>query len=1196
MIKRYLILTLTLCLFGGIHSNAQTWTQVGADIDGEAVDDWSGNSVSLSSDGSTVAIGAWHNDGNGSNAGHVRIYKNTNGTWTQVGADIDGEAASDFSGVSVSLSSDGSTVAIGAYRNDGNGSIAGHVRIYKNINGNWTQVGADIDGEAAGDQSGQSVSLSSDGSTVAIGASWNSGNGSSSGHVRVYKNISSTWTQVGADIDGEAFYDQSGNSVSLSSDGSTVAIGAWLNDGNAPMAGHVRIYENISGTWTQVGSDIDGEALGDQSGVSVSLSSAGSTVAIGAWNNDGNGSGSGHVRVYNNVNGTWTQVGADIDGEAAGDRSGESVSLSSDGNTVAIGAYSNNGNGSDAGHVRIYKNTNGTWTQQGADIDGEYAGDESGSSVSLSSDGSTVAIGAPWNTGNGSNAGHVRIYRIAYTITDTITSCGPYTWIDGVTYTSSNYTATDTLVSASGFDSIVSLHLTINSSNTGIDVITACDSYTWIDGNTYTANNNTATYTLTNAAGCDSVVTLDLTINSSNSGTDVITACDSYTWIDGNTYTASNTTATHTLTNAAGCDSIVTLNLTINSSNTGTDVITACDSYTWIDGNTYTTSNNTATYTLTNAAGCDSVVSLDLNLNLTINSSNTGTDVITACDSHTWIDGNTYTASNNTATYTLTNVAGCDSVVTLDLTINSSNTGTDVITACDAYTWIDGNTYTASNNTATYTLTNTAGCDSLAMLDLTINKNPDYIGADTINVCQESNSIYFTPEFVHCDGCAISFPNAASGLDSVALTIAKDTLYTFSYQNNKGCSGQQSIWFDYHLTPTIAALNSSLTICNEDTINIGYQTNGTINWISHAYQGTTVDVSPSLTTTYYANASSLAGCVSEMDSITVSVNQLPVISLQDSNYVCLGLTEDLIPQITGNGGYQFSWSSGETTKDITITDTTAPYTLTVTDINGCIETHTVYNNLIDYTIDAGLNDSICYGETYGFIPYQGTYASVEWSIQDSAISSVLNHSVSPLLTTWYTLTTTNDSGCVKIDSVKIFVDSLSQLNYSIHGLEDLKIGDTLSFKNLNIEPFHTYFWMIDGSLISTQSDSTFWVPAFDAQYSVSLKGRNRLLCPVTLDSTFTVREIQPKDFERILYPNPTFGKFSYNFYSEIPQEVVVSIINEGGRTITSEQRAVEKGMNTFAFDLTDAAAGRYYIVIESESGTQNTIRPWVIKV
>ena len=109
---------------------------------------------------------------------------------------------------------------------------------------------------------------------------------------------------------------------------------------------------------------------------------------------------------------TWTQQGTDIDGEAAGDFSGASVSLSSDGSTVAIGAPSNDGNGYRSGHVRIYKNINGTWTQQGSDIDGEAAGDQSGWSVSLSSDGSTVAIGAPSNDGNGIGAGHVRVYSL----------------------------------------------------------------------------------------------------------------------------------------------------------------------------------------------------------------------------------------------------------------------------------------------------------------------------------------------------------------------------------------------------------------------------------------------------------------------------------------------------------------------------------------------------------------------------------------------------------------------------------------------------------------------------------------------------------------------------------------------------------------------------------------------------------------
>ena len=262
----------------------------------------------------------------------------------------------------------------------------------------------------------------------------------------------------------------------------------------------------------------------------------------------------------------------------------------------------------------------------------------------------------------------------------------------------------------------------IGPNNSGTDTRTECDSYTWINGITYTSNNNSATHTVTNSVGCDSVVTLNLTIIFSTTGTDQQTACDTYTWIDGITYTANNNSATHTLTNSAGCDSVATLDLTINNSSTGIDPQISCISYTWIDGITYTASNNTATHTLTNSLGCDSVVTL----NLTINSNNTGTDIQTACDSYTWIDGITYTANNNSATHTLTNSFGCDSVVTLNLTINSNNTGIDLQTACDSYTWIDGNTYIVNNNTATHTLTNTAGCDSVVTLDLTISAPDDF--------------------------------------------------------------------------------------------------------------------------------------------------------------------------------------------------------------------------------------------------------------------------------------------------------------------------------------------------------------------------------------------------------------------------------------------------------------------------------------
>lgn len=196
---------------------------------------------------------------------------------------------------------------------------------------------------------------------------------------------------------------------------------------------------------------------------------------------------------------------------------------------------------------------------------------------------------------------------------------------------------------------------------------------------------------------------------------DTVSACDSYTWANGITYTT-NTTAIDTFSNVAGCDSIVTLNLTLSSSSTSTDIISACGSYLWIDGNNYSSSNNTATYTLPNANGCDSVITLDL----TILPTSTYTDVINTCDSLTWINGITYTSSNSTATDTLTNSAGCDSIVYLDLTIGQTTYGTDSLRACNSYTWIDGITYTSSNNSATYTLTNGSGCDSIIALNLTI--------------------------------------------------------------------------------------------------------------------------------------------------------------------------------------------------------------------------------------------------------------------------------------------------------------------------------------------------------------------------------------------------------------------------------------------------------------------------------------------
>lgn len=157
---------------------------------------------------------------------------------------------------------------------------------------------------------------------------------------------------------------------------------------------------------------------------------------------------------------------------------------------------------------------------------------------------------------------------------------------------------------------------TMFNSSTSTTTVSACNSYTWIDGNTYSASNNTATWTLPNSNGCDSIVSLDLSINYSSTGTDAHIACDSFTWIDGNTYTGSNNTATWSIPNSVGCDSTIALNLTINNSTVSSITENVLDSYTAPSGATYT-SSGIYFDTIPNNVGCDSILTINLTLGFT---------------------------------------------------------------------------------------------------------------------------------------------------------------------------------------------------------------------------------------------------------------------------------------------------------------------------------------------------------------------------------------------------------------------------------------------------------------------------------------------------------------------------------------------------------------------------------------------------
>lgn len=292
-----------------------------------------------------------------------------------------------------------------------------------------------------------------------------------------------------------------------------------------------------------------------------------------------------------------------------------------------------------------------------------------------------------------------------------ITTCDSYTWF-GQVYSSSGY-YTQQFTNVYGCDSIITLCLTLNTPTSSTISISACDSYVFNGNQIFVSGQYIDT--IPNTVGCDSIITLNLTILNSTVSVSSISVCGSYFWPQSNqTYSLSGQYI-DSIPNAAGCDSIIILNLTILQSSNDNVNVSSCYSYTWpINNQIYTTSGQYID-TILNAAGCDSIITL----NLTILSSY-NTDVLTACDSFTWIDGITYTSSTNTPTWTLTNASGCDSIVNLNLTIFYSNTGIDIQTACDSFTWpINNQTYTTSGQYMD-TIPNAAGCDSVITLDLTI--------------------------------------------------------------------------------------------------------------------------------------------------------------------------------------------------------------------------------------------------------------------------------------------------------------------------------------------------------------------------------------------------------------------------------------------------------------------------------------------
>ncbi len=444
-----ILLSITLVL-SFMSINAQNWIQLGNGIAPEESGDRWGHSATTSADGNTVACSAhWNGVGD---EGHVRVFEWNGSAWVQKGGEINGEGGGDNSGQGqgVSLSDDGNVVAIGSRWNDNfNGSNSGHVRVYEWDGLAWVQKGGDIDGEDANNWSGRSISINSNGNVLAIGAS--GGNGST-GQVRIYEWNGIAWVQRGVDIHGSNVNDGFGYSVGIDSAGVSCVIGANYN---LMQSGQVRVYDWDGFTWIQKGVDIQGENVNDESGQSVSINATGDVIAVGAAKNDGNGAEAGQVRVFEWDGLAWVQRGIDIDGVTAGDYFGYSISLSSDGNKLAAGTYNLS-----SGYVQVFDWSGTAWIQSGMNLTGG-GGNYFGWSVSLNSLGTRLAVGSPVNNGE------LKIFSIGSACT-TIQSINNINICNGNSYYAEGANQTvsgiyyDTLPAITGCDSVITTNLVVS--------------------------------------------------------------------------------------------------------------------------------------------------------------------------------------------------------------------------------------------------------------------------------------------------------------------------------------------------------------------------------------------------------------------------------------------------------------------------------------------------------------------------------------------------------------------------------------------------------------------------------------------------------------------------------------------------------------------------------------------------------------
>jgi hypothetical protein len=400
----FLLLLLFLAL--RTFSSGQSFVQIGLSIDGIQTNEQCGTSVAMNSSGDIVIVGSpQYSVETTTKCGRARIFQLVNGNWVEMNASIIGTGHNDHLGGAVAINGDGTIVAVGAAFRSGDVTFSSYVNVYKyhqNTNA-WQQMTGIAVPAGTFHTFGTSVSLNEEGDVLAVGAPGWMNLYSYSGKVVTYKWNESTgqWSAIDDIILGVAALEFFGYSVSLNNTGNMLAVGAPQFDVSSGYLknGLVRVYEFANDKWQQKNNDIPGPEGGSEFGYDVAFNGAGNRLIVGAPKCDGHGKS----YIYPIGNTYWNTI--IIDGINVGDRFGCSVDINDQGQRVFVGAFASSGSGAASGSVEIYDlNLLGS-THLGS-IGGETAGDNNGWSIAVNSTGDKVITGSPAY----SPAGQARVF------------------------------------------------------------------------------------------------------------------------------------------------------------------------------------------------------------------------------------------------------------------------------------------------------------------------------------------------------------------------------------------------------------------------------------------------------------------------------------------------------------------------------------------------------------------------------------------------------------------------------------------------------------------------------------------------------------------------------------------------------------------------------------------------------------------